>query len=84
MIARSMPFFRSPPSLSEIKPTAAGPIEQPTSPDSASSAKSAVPPVGSAFAPMLRLPGHIIPTERPHKAQPIRLSTAFDESDESG
>ena len=63
------------------KPTTVGPPLQPKSPARASSAKRAVPPFGIAALAILKLPGHIIPTESPQKPQPSRLNTGLGESD---
>ena len=49
----------------------------------AGSANSAVPPCRIAFAAMLKLPGHMMPTERPQRAQPTRPNTGQGESDAS-
>ena len=38
-------------------------------------ANMAVPPVRMDAAALLKLPGHMIPTDRPQSAQPIRLNT---------
>ena len=55
-------------------PTNVGPVEQPTSPASAISANMAVPPFGRAADALLKVPGHMIPTDSPHAAQAMRLS----------
>ena len=64
-------------SLPETKPTRVGPAVQPRSPPRARSAKSAVPPLLIEAEALLKLPGHIIPTERPQSAHPIRPTTLF-------
>ena len=77
IIAARMPAFISPPALSETNPTRVGPPEQPTSPASARSANIAVPPPFIEAEALLNVPGHIMPTEKPHTAQPIRDTTGF-------
>ena len=81
--ADKIPLFKSEPSASDTMPTTVGPTEQPMSPARARNANIAVPPVGIAEDAMLKVPGHRIPTEKPHKAQPIRPSTGFVEKDAS-
>ena len=71
------PIFILSLNLFEIKPTSPGPAVQPKSPPSASSAKSAVPPLLIDAEALLKEPGHIIPTESPHTAQPIKLTALF-------
>ena len=68
------PAFRFSPAFCDTVPTIAGPSAPPRSPASASSANIAVPPVGSVLEEMLIEPGHIIPTEKPHRMHPIRPS----------
>ena len=82
-VAARMPAFMFSPKASETKPTRVGPEEQPRSPASARSANIAVPPVRSEDAARLKVPGHIMPTEKPHIAQPIRLSNGQGESEAS-
>lgn len=55
----------------ETKPTTAGPAEHPRSPARARNANIAVPPLGQLAAARLKLPGHIMPTDSPQRAQPI-------------
>ena len=70
IIAAVSPIFRSPPAAPETAPTSVGPVEQPRSPASASSANIAVPPDGYFAAARLSVPGHMMPAARPHSAQP--------------
>ena len=76
-----MPSFRLSPRVPETKPTTVGPPPQPTSPPSASSANMAVPPLGSAEDALLKVPGHMMPTDRPHRAQNTRLSPGTGSSE---
>lgn len=55
-------------------PTKVGPPEQPTSPPKASSANKAVPPFGREADALLKVPGHMIPTDNPQTAQASRLT----------
>ena len=71
-----IPFFRLSPATLDTMPTSVGPPEQPTSPPSASMANIAVPPLGKDADALLKVPGHIIPTDNPHSAQQIRLICA--------
>lgn len=73
MIAVKIPVFIFPPAMSDTVPTRVGPDEHPKSPARASKANIAVPPLRREAAALLKVPGHIIPTEAPHKAHPIRL-----------
>ena len=68
------PHFRLSPKALDTAPTTVGPPEHPRSPPRARNANMAVPPFGIAAAALLKLPGHIIPTERPHTAQAARLN----------
>lgn len=68
-----MPARRLFPNELEIMPTNVGPTEQPISPASASIANKAVPPPFMADEALLKVPGHRIPTEKPHTAHPIRF-----------
>ena len=54
-----------------IRPTIPGPILPPKSPAMARRENIAVPPFGKVFEDILMVPGHIMPTENPHKIQPI-------------
>ena len=73
-MAAKIPAFRFSPSIPDTIPTTVGPPEQPTSPPRANRANKAVPPFGKAAAALLKVPGHMMPTERPQRAQEIRLS----------
>ena len=53
---------------------------QPISPASAHSANIAVPPFGNARDTALNVPGHIIPTEKPHSPQPNSAKTGMRDS----
>ena len=64
-------------------PTRTGPAAPPKSPDIASIAKSAVPPLGILGEQMLIVPGHIIATEKPQRTQPKRPSTGSLEREAS-
>ena len=55
------------------KPTKVGPPEHPKSPAKASKANIVVPPVRREAAAVLNVPGHIIPTDNPVRAQPNKL-----------
>ena len=59
------------------KPTTVGPKEQPKSPARASIANIAVPPLGKLSEASENEPGHITPTEKPHKAHPTNDKTGF-------
>ena len=71
MTAAKIPLRKSSPNKSETIPTTVGPPEQPTSPPKARRANSSVPPPFKPEAERLKVPGHKMPTERPHKPQPI-------------
>ena len=73
-MAAKMPFFRSSAARLDTAPTTVGPPEHPRSPASASSANKAVPPFRIDEDALLKVPGHMIPTESPQTAQPTRLS----------
>lgn len=64
-------------------PTNVGPDEQPRSPASANSANIAVPPRRNDAAARLNDPSHMMPTEKPQTAQPIRLVTGQGEGEMS-
>ena len=68
--AKSRPILRSPPAMPEKRPTIDGPTVAPISPAKAKNANIAVPPMGHFCAEILIVPGHMIPTEIPHSAQP--------------
>ena len=74
MVPIRIPFRRLSPKVLAAKPTTAGPPLQPKSPASASRAKSVVPPLGIEALAILKLPGHIIPTDNPQIPHPIRLN----------
>ena len=71
-VAASNPVLRFPPAISERLPTIAGLTIAPVSPANAKNANIAVPPLGHFCEDMLIDPGHIIPTAKPHSAQPAR------------
>ena len=73
----SMPDCRLSPACWVTAPTRLGPKAPPRSPAMASRANSAVPPRGMRGEAMLIVPGHMMPTEKPQKMQPARLSTGF-------
>ena len=77
-MAVKMPVFM-PPGREEAKPTRVGPAEQPRSPPNASRANMAVPPARREAEALLKVPGHMIPTEKPHSPQPARLSAGQGE-----
>lgn len=66
-----IPFFRLSDNAPDTKPTSVGPPEQPTSPANANKANKEVPPLRNASDALLKLPGHMIPTENPQIEQPI-------------
>lgn len=70
-IAVNIPRRRLPENALETNPTRVGPPEHPKSPASASIANRTVPPLFMAADALLKVPGHIIPTENPQIAQPI-------------
>ncbi len=80
-VAASRPIFRLPPASSETFPTIAGLAIPPKSPAKAKNANIAVPPFGQFLVDMLIEPGHIIPTEKPQTAQPIRPKIGKDDND---
>ena len=61
-------------------PTRVGPPEQPKSPNSASRANMAVPPLGRLREATLMVPGHKMPTDRPHRPQPSRASSGLGDN----
>ena len=71
-VAKSKPTFKFPPTESAIPPTIAGLTVAPRSPARAKKANIAVPPLGHFCDEILIVPGHIIPTANPQRAQPIR------------
>ena len=76
-MAERMPSRRLSPESPDTKPARVGPPEQPRSPPKASMAKRAVPPEGIDLEARLKVPGHMIPTEKPQRAQPISPMTGF-------
>ena len=79
MIPAKIPNFIFPLAALETMPTKVGPLEHPISPANASKANIAVPPVGSETDALLKGPGHIMPTDRPQMAHPIKLRTGCGE-----
>ncbi len=77
--AARIPFFKSSEAMLDTYPTSVGPPEQPRSPARANSANMAVPPFLMSADPLLKLPGHMIPTDRPQTAQPTRENTGDGE-----
>ena len=69
-VAKSRPVFRLPPTASAMPPAIAGLTVAPKSPANARKANIAVPPFGHFLEERLIVPGHIIPTDNPHSAQP--------------
>ena len=65
------------------KPMTPGPMEPPRSPAIARSANIAVPPNGILPEVMLMVPGHMIPTEKPHTMHPTRFKSGSGASAES-
>ena len=72
IVAASSPVFRLPPASSERLPTIAGLTVLPKSPANAKTANMAVPPCGHFREERLIVPGHIMPTLKPQRAQPAR------------
>ena len=81
MIEERIPDDILPPNISAAKPVSVGPMEQPASPASARNANMAVPPPFRMLAAMLKVPGQKIPTDKPQKAQPTRLSTGLGDKE---
>ncbi len=81
MAPASTPIFRSSPNAPDTIPTTVGPPEQPISPPKASRANMAVPPFGSVADALLKVPGHMIPTDSPQTAQAIRESSGIGNRD---
>lgn len=61
----------------DTAPTTVGPPEHPRSPPRARNANMAVPPFGIAADALLKVPGHMIPTESPQTAQAARLRSGL-------
>ena len=66
-----------------MRPTMPGPMLPPRSPAMARSANMAVPPAGNLSEEMLIVPGHMIPTEKPHMIQPTKPANGFADRDVS-
>ena len=75
-----MPRFRSSPKVLDTIPTKVDPPEHPRSPANAISANMAVSPRGKPADALLNVPGHMIPTDRPHTAYPSNPTTGFEAS----
>ena len=71
MIAANIPSFKLSCVIPAINPTKVGPQVQPKSPANASRENIAFPPLIEAEV-ILNVPGHKMPTEKPHKPIPIR------------
>ena len=67
------------PAAAAAAPASVGPAVQPTSPANASKENTSVPPLTYRLAVRLTVPGQNIPTEKPHKPQPISASTGLGE-----
>lgn len=74
MTAARIPTLRLSWKAVDTAPASVGPAEQPRSPARAISANISVPPLLMPAAALLNVPGHIMPTDRPQMAQPIRLT----------
>ena len=66
-----MPVFKLSPAAPDTRPTNVGPTEQPKSPASARNANMAVPPRLMDADAILKVPGHKMPTDKPHSPQPM-------------
>ena len=69
--------------MPEKRPTIDGPIVAPRSPAKAKNANMAVPPAGHLCAEILIVPGHMIPTEIPHNAQPANPMIGVEDKEAS-
>ena len=78
---KKSPYWRLSPAFWEIIPTELGPIEPPRSPAMARRANIAVPPAGIFLEEILKVPGHMMATEKPHMMHPINAATGFLERD---
>ena len=78
-VPKRMPFRRLSPKALAANPTTVGPLLHPKSPARARRAKRAVPPRGIEALAILKLPGHMMPTDRPQSPQPSRLSQGIGE-----
>ena len=83
IVVKSNPVFKFPPTASAIPPTITGLTVAPKSPASAKKANIAVPPFGHFCEERLIVPGHIIPTDNPQRAQPIRPRIGIGDRDAS-
>ena len=70
-----MPILILFPAFWVIRPT----ILPPKSPAMARRENIAVPPFGNVFEEILIVPGHIIPTEKPHTIQPTSPMIELDD-----
>ena len=77
----SIPVWRLSPACWVTVPTRLGPNAPPRSPAIARRANSAVPPWGIRGEVMLIVPGHIMPTEKPQKIQPISPKKGLADND---
>ena len=76
-----MPLLILSPAIWVTRPTIPGPMLPPRSPAMARSANIAVPPAGNFLDEILNVPGHMIPTEKPHRIHPVSPTTGFKKSD---
>lgn len=81
IIAHKIPILRLSLNKPDINPARVGPREQPTSPERASKANKTVPPFFIALDALLNVPGQRIPTENPHRPQPIKFIAGIGTSD---
>lgn len=81
IIAPKIPAFKLSEKALDTSPTKVGPPEQPRSPANARNANMAVPPPRIEAEAILKVPGHNMPTDNPHKPQPISPRTGYGESD---
>src|SRR5699024_180890 len=82
-MANRIPIFKLDWKASEMFPTKAGPVAQPKSPARAKRANMAVPPRGIRLEARLKVPGHIMPTEKPHRLHATSASTGLGDRDAS-
>lgn len=80
-IEASSPALRSLLNTDATLPVTYGPREQPKSPEKANNANNAVPPYLICFDANENVPGHIIPTEKPHNAQPTNPIIADEDKE---
>ena len=81
IIPAKIPIFRLSSKTPDTIPTKVGPPEQPISPPNASNANMAVPPLGKTADALLKVPGHMIPTESPQTAQAIRFNSGIENNE---